>query len=581
MLRRLSLRDFVIVPALELDFGPGYTALTGETGAGKSILIDALQLALGQRADGSVVREGAARAEIAAEFDTPEGLAGWLSDGGFDSAADPDGHGGGSLLLRRTVDSQGKSRAWINGAQATLSQLRELGDWLVDIHGQHAWQGLTRPEPVRALLDSRAGVDAAPLAAAHQAWKQARERLDAARSRQAERETERERLIWQIGEVERLGPGEGEWAELEAEHRRLSHAQAILDALAAAVAALDGGESGEAPGASACIDAAIDRLEAVWVHDNSLSGPIDTLRQVQALISDSSRELGHRLHGEGLDPQRLSELDERLGSWLALARRFRQPPEALPTLLAQWQAERARLDAESDLPALEAAVDQAWAAYRQQAEAARRARLKAAPRLAAEVGAALQQLGMAGSVFEVAVDPLPEPQRHGQDLIEFRVAGHAGATPRALARVASGGELSRIALAIAVSTCSSPRPGTDPLPGVDTLIFDEIDAGVGGTVADAVGALMHRLGRERQVFAVTHLPQVAACANQHFVVRKQTVAGRTHSEVEPVDGEARVEELARMLGGESATSRAHARSLLAAETGRRPPAPVTPINTAR
>lgn len=556
MLRRLSLRDFVIVPTLELDFGPGFTALTGETGAGKSILIDALQLVLGQRADAGVVREGQARAELAAEFDTPASLAPWLAEAGFDEGLAPEEQAGRPLLLRRSVDAQGKSRAWINGSAATLSQLRELGEQLVDIHGQHAWQGLTRPEPVRALLDAHAGLAPANLAAAHAAWRAARTRLHAAQDHQAAQGAEQERLRWELAELERLAPREGEWAELEAEQRRLSHAQAIVEALQAALDRLAEGE----PAAGPLLAQALDRLEGVWPHDDSLGGLIESLRGAQAVLEEARRELRHRLRDDGLDPARLAELDARLGAWLGLARRLREPPEALPARLQQARADAARLAADADLPALEAATDRAWQAYEAEALRTRAARAAAAPRLAAAVAAALPGLGMAGARFEVALSPSETPAAHGLDTVEFLFAGHPGATPRPLVRVASGGELSRLALAVALA-----GGGESAGPGPDCLIFDEVDAGVGGAVADAVGLQLQALGRRHQVFAVTHLPQVAACADHQWQVSKQVQDGRSASRVTACSGPARVEELARMLGGEAGPTRlAHARALLQA-----------------
>lgn len=551
MLKRLALRDFVIVPTLELEFGAGFSALTGETGAGKSILIDALQLVLGARGDAGVVREGAPRAEVSAEFDALSAvLCARLDEAGID-------RDDGSLLLRRTIDAQGKSRAWINGSAATVAQLREFGEHLLDIHGQHAWQGLTRPESVRALLDAYAGFDGAPLAAAFGHWRAAHERLEQARGQQTELERERERLAWQINELEKLGPTQGEWPELEAEHRRLSHAQSIIDALQLALDASTEADTA----ADARLAQAIDALDGVLAHDAALAEPLEVLRSAQAQLQDAAHTLAARLrHGE-LDPARLTELDARLSAWMSLARRFRRPPEALPALLAQWQAERAQLDAATDLAALERELAATRTAYEREAKVATQARRAAVPQLGAAVSTAMQQLGMAGGRFEVALEPLTEPQRFGLESIEFRVAGHAGATPRALAKVASGGELSRIALAISVTTSELAAAHGE---GAGTLIFDEVDAGVGGTVADTVGALMKRLGAERQVLAVTHLPQVAACADHHLVVSKRTEAGCTHSGVQPVVGPARISELARMLGGEGATSLAHAQALLSA-----------------
>lgn len=549
MLRHLSLKDFVIVPTLELDFESGFAVLTGETGAGKSILIDALQLALGGRGDAGVVREGAAKAEITAEFDTPPHLRAWLDDAGFE----PDD----ALLLRRVIDAAGKSRAWINGGAATLTQLRELADHLLDIHGQHAWQGLTRPAAVRELLDGFAGLDTAPLARTHAAWKQAADALARAQGLQADAQRERERLAWQIGELDGLAPADGEWEELNAEHARLSHGQSLIDAAKSALEALDDAE----PSAQSLASGALDQLERVLDHDTRLLPAVQALRDVQAQLQDASHTLSAYLHKADLDPARLAELDERVSAWMTLARRYRRQPQELPALLAQWRAELATLDAASDPAQLEAALATARQAFDAEAQQATRSRRDAAPRLAAAVTAAMQQLGMAGGQFDIALQPADGPQSYGAETAEFLVAGHAGSTPRPLAKVASGGELSRIALAIAVTTSQA---ATGHAPG--TLIFDEIDVGIGGAVAETVGRLMKQLGRERQVLAVTHLPQVAACADRHLVVAKSLQGGITASRVSPVAGEARVAEIARMLGGErlSSTSLAHAEEMLAA-----------------
>jgi len=578
MLRRIALRDFVIVSSLDLELEGGFTALTGETGAGKSILIDALQLALGQRADALVVREGAARADISAEFDAPASLRPWLIEAGFAESDEGDkgDQPADSLLCRRVVDAQGKSRAWINGHPATLAQLREAADHLVDIHGQHAWQSLTRPDAVRGLLDGFAAIDTQALQAAWSAWRQAQAALADARGRQSGLEAERERLQWQIAELDKLAPAEGEWPELNAEQRRQSHAQAILDAIHRARACLSEAEGEAQASADAQLAEAIDALDAVVEHDAALREPLEVLRSAQAQLQDAAHTLGTRLRDDGPDPERLRALDERLADWMGLARRFRRPPEELPALLLQWRAELEALDAATDLDALEREAELQRKRYDTAARGVSNARRAAAPRLATAVTQAMQQLGMAGGRFEIALEPLAEPQRHGLEAVEFRVAGHAGSTPRALGKVASGGELSRIALAIAVTTRQGAGGADDGAAVAATLIFDEVDAGVGGQVADAVGRLMRRLGRERQVLCVTHLPQVAACADRHCVVRKATAAGRTTSEVLPLDEAPRIAEIARMLGGDRAaeTSLAHARALVeAARAADEPPVP--------
>jgi DNA repair protein RecN (Recombination protein N) len=559
MLRRLSLKDFVIVDALELEFGAGFSVLTGETGAGKSILIDALQLALGARAEGGVVREGCARSEIAAEFDSPPSLAGWLDEAGF--AVDE------TLLLRRVVDAQGKSRAFVNGSAATLVQLREVADHLIDIHGQHAWQSLTRPAAVRALLDEQAGIDAAAVAAAHAAWAQATAALASARERQGELDNERERLAWQLQEVERLSPSDDEWQAITAEHGRLSHAQALMSGSQQALEDVSEGELN----ALKLVSRAASALREVADYDAALAPVIEALDGAELQLQDAAHSLSSYLNRAELDPQRLAELDDRMSSWMSLARRFRRSPEDLPALWGEWKAALAALDAAADLAGLQKKVDDAVARWRTEARRVSARRAQAAPQMAARITEAMQQLGMAGGRFDVALVAQESPQSYGAETVEFLVAGHAGSTPRPLAKVASGGELSRLALAIAVTAAQSSAGGDGAAasrvasPAVGTLIFDEIDSGVGGTVADSVGRLMKRLGRHVQVMAVTHLPQVAACGDHHFVVAKRSVGGNTTSQVTPLSGEARVAEVARMLGGErsSGTSLAHAQELIA------------------
>jgi DNA repair protein RecN (Recombination protein N) len=555
MLRRLALRDFVIVTTLEIELTGGFSVLTGETGAGKSILIDAVQLALGSRGDAGVVREGAARAEITAEFDAPASLSRWLDDAGFDA--------GETLLLRRTIDAQGKSRAWVNGSAATIAQLREAAEHLVDIHGQHAWQSLTRGASVRALLDAYAGVDAAPLALAWSRWKAAADALQRAQTQQADLSRERERLAWQIGEVDKLAPGDDEWEELNAEHQKLSNAQSLIDAARGALDAVNDADDS----AESLTGRAIDALQEVSAFDPQLASVLEVLQGAQAQLQDAAHTLSSYLHHTEVEPERLAEVDERMSAWMGLARRYRRPPAGLATLLAEWKRELGALDAAADLDALERGLAQAKTAFDAQAKRISSARRQAAPKLAAAVTQGMQQLGMAGGRFEVALLPQDAPQSFGLESAEFLVAGHEGSTPRPLAKVASGGELSRLALAIAVTTSQ--------LGEADTLIFDEIDAGVGGAVAETVGRLMKQLGRDRQVMAVTHLPQVAACADHHLLVSKMSTDGTTRSDVHAVTGEARVGEIARMLGGErlSGTSLAHAQEMLAVGADAAAPVP--------
>ena len=543
-LKSIALRDFVIVRELALDLEGGFTVLTGETGAGKSILIDALQLALGARADASVVRESAERCEISATFDTPAQLASWLDQAGF--ATDED------LLLRRTVDAQGKSRAWVNGSPATATQLREIADLLVDIHGQHAWQSLTRPDAVRGLLDDYAGLSTQPLVQQWQGWRSAHKTLLDARDAQGNLQRERERLAWQIGELDKLAPGAHEWEDLNTQHSRLSNVQALRDAVQTALDALQEADNN----ATALLGRALTSLQNQAHIEPEFKGLTEVLGSALAQIEDAVHSLnGYARHAE-LEPQRLAELDERLSVWVSLARRYKRTPADLPELLAGWRSELRQLDAAADLVGLEKAEQLAKAAYTEEARKVSRARAKAAPQLAKAITQAMQGLGMQGGKFEVALTTLVQPAQHGLEQAEFLVAGHSGSTPRAVGKVASGGELSRIALAIAVTTSE--------LGQAQTLIFDEVDSGVGGAVAETVGRLMKQLGKDRQVLAVTHLPQVAACADHHLLVAKRSDKGQTASSVALVHGEQRVAEVARMLGGEklSSTTLAHAKEML-------------------
>ena len=550
-LRHISLRDFVIVRELDLNLSQGFSVLTGETGAGKSILIDALQMALGERADSGAVREGATRCEVSAEFDCPAQAHAVLEDAGFEVSD--------TLLLRRSVDTQGKSRAWVNGSQATATQLRALGEMLLDIHGQHAWQSLTRPDAVRGLLDAYAGLHTEGLKSAWHAWRQAQQAVQTARNAQDSLSREQERLAWQIGELDKLAPALDEWDGLNAQHTRLSHAQALIDAGQTAIGSLDGDESsrlGSATGALGLLSQAIAQLQDQAHVEPEFQSIAEVLQSSLAQAEDAAHSLQTYLRKTDLDPDRLKELDQRMSQWLSLARRYKRPPEELAALLVSWKQELNALEAASDLEGLEAQEKSASLAYQTEAKKLSQQRKKAAPKLAQAVTSAMQNLGMQGGRFEVALISLEQAAQHGLEDIQFLVAGHAGSTPRPVGKVASGGELSRIALAIAVTTSELGEAGT--------LIFDEVDSGVGGAVAETVGRLMKQLGMHRQVLAVTHLPQVASCADHHLLVSKASSKEGVSSSVTPIAGEQRVTEIARMLGGEklSATTLAHAREML-------------------
>ena len=547
-LTHITLRDFVIVHELTLDLSTGFCVLTGETGAGKSILIDALQLALGARAESSVVREGASRCEVCAEFEPTPRIQAWLEEAGFEANA--------NLLLRRTVDTTGKSRAWVNGSPATATQLRELGEQLLDIHGQHAWQSLTRPDAVRGLLDAYAGTDTRPLKAAWQAWRQAQQALADAQQSQSTLANERERLAWQVGELEKLNPQVDEWQELSTQHSRLANAQALIDGANQSTVLLEGGDNDSEGGALRQLSRTIQTLQSLGQYEAEFNALAEVLVSAQAQAEDVAHSLHAYLRKTDLDPQHLDKLDERMGLWLSLSRRYKKTPDDLPLSLQTWHQELAQLDAAADLDTLQKAEQAAHKACLQAAKAVSQQRQKAAKPLAQAVSSAMQQLGMQGGRFEVQLQTLDALAQYGLEEVSFLVAGHEGSTPRPVGKVASGGELSRIALAIAVTTSELGEAGT--------LIFDEVDSGVGGAVAETVGRLMKQLGQHRQVLAVTHLPQVAACADHHLLVSKAAAKGQVSSQVRAVNGEERVSEIARMLGGEklSATTLAHAREML-------------------
>lgn len=549
MLRRLCIKDFVIVDRLELEFESGFGVLTGETGAGKSILLDALGLALGGRTDATVVRTGRERTDIVAEFDLPgDGpLRAWCVE--QDIPCDDE-----AMLLRRVVEAAGRSRAWINGVPVTLAQLREAGDWLADIHGQHAHHALLRGDAQRQLLDAHAGATdaAARTAAAHRAWQQLVQLRRAAEADAAGSERQRELLAWQIREVEALGFVPEEWDEMNQEQSRLAHAAGLIAGAEETLALLGDGEFA----ITAMLGRAGSRVDGMLEFDPALA-------EVQELIASAAIQADEALHALrryrdrlDLDPARLDEIDRRIGTVTDVARKYRRAPDELPTLLADWKAELSTLTERADPALLAARETAAQGAFLEAARALSALRKPAAERLSAEISAAMQNLAMAGGRFEVALEALPEGSAHGLEAVEFRVAANPSQPLRALAKVASGGELSRIGLAIQVMTS---RDSATP-----TLIFDEVDVGIGGGVAEIVGKLLAQLGRERQVLCVTHLPQVAACGDWHWNIAKARHGDEVVSQVTPLDPSARIDEIARMLGGVKITdtTRRHAAEML-------------------
>ncbi len=550
MLTALSLRDFVIVESLSLDVRQGFTVLTGETGAGKSILIDALQLILGGRADAGVVREGAERTNIVAEFLPPKSAKEWLAANELETGDD-------MLMIRRTVDVRGRSRAWVNGISVAASQLRELGETLVDVHGQHAHQSLLKPAYQLKLLDDHAGTSAELSAVrdAFAAWQKARRALDDATANADAIAEKTERLAWMIEDLEALSPKEGEWERLNADHRRLSHGVAISEGLNEVLGTLT--EDGES--ASAMLSSAHAKLSSLSRYDEKLAAVAETLSTGMDLIEEAARDAARYLDRADLDGERFAEVDRRVSHYYELARKFRSEPEGLHELLEKSRSELKALTGAKDVEALKKAEAQAARNYEAVAIKLSEARRRGALVLSEAVTAQMQRLAMKGARLEIAL-VTQAPGATGSEHCEFLIAGHAGVQTRPLIKVASGGELARISLAIAVITASAM-----PVP---TLIFDEVDSGIGGATAEVVGQLLHKLGENRQVLCVTHLPQVAACGDNHWRVEKQFTGETTLSNLRVLSAQERVEEVARMLAGISISdnTRAVAQEMLTAGT---------------
>jgi DNA repair protein RecN (Recombination protein N) len=549
MLRALSIRDFVIVDRLDLEFKPGFTALTGETGAGKSILIDALTMVLGERSDAGLVREGCAKAEISAEFslEAVPPAQQWLE--AADLADDP-----AACLLRRVLEASGRSRAYINGRPATLQQLKELGEMLVDIHGQHEHQSLTRSLAQRQLLDAYAGAQALAreTADAWRHWQDLRsQRAEWERNAQA-LEEERERLRWQRQELERLAFSAEEWETLQADHKRLAHAASLVETVEYALEALSEGEAA----ALAIVDGVLGKLRTAIEYDPGLKEALEVLEPAQIQIQEAVYGLRHYRNRIDLDPRRLQEAEQRLEAIHTTARKHRTSPERLPELLAGVRQRLADLGDGASAEELARREQAAEQAYRALAGKLSHAREKAAAELTGRVTEQMQGLALSGGRFEVALHPASEGGAHGLEQVEFLVAANPGSAARALAKVASGGELSRISLAI--------QTVTSTVAEVPTLIFDEVDAGIGGRVAEIVGRMLAQLGRRHQVMCITHLPQVAASAAHQWQVTKKAAAGGVRSDVRELDRAQRVEEIARMLGGVkiTETTRKHAAEML-------------------
>ena len=543
MLRALEVANLVILEKVSLEFGPGFTVLSGETGAGKSILVDAIELLVGGRGDAALVREGAERAELSAEFevDKKSSLVDWLEEGGL--AGDP-----GSVILRRSIDRGGRSRCFINGHAATLAQLKAAGEHLVDIHGQHEHQSLLRPAAQRALLDSHAGADdlVKETSEAYRAWQRLQALADEAEKNFSQREAERLSIQEQANDLKKLAPREGEWEQVSAEHTRLQHGSSLLGGAQSALEAL-----AESEGAClAQLAAVASRLRALSAHDSHLVPVVELLESAEAQTNEAARALRQYASRVELDPEALRAAEGRIEALHAAARKHRVKPEALHELLLQLERRLGELELAVDPEALRREVAAAKKHFEATAKKLSGKRKAAAGTLGNAVSAAMQQLAMAGGRFSIKLNPLEEPGAGGAEEVEFEVASHPSLPLRPLAKVASGGELSRISLAIQlVAAKASP---------VGSLVFDEIDSGIGGAVAETIGKSLRQLGRQRQVLCVTHLPQVAANGNDQWSVARSGVKVK----VAKLDRAARIAELARMLGGAESTARKHAAELL-------------------
>jgi DNA repair protein RecN (Recombination protein N) len=557
MLTRLHVRNYALASELELELRGGMTVLTGETGAGKSILVDALGLVLGDRADTGTIRAGAERAEVAASFDITSlpAVRAWLEA--------QDLGGSDECLLRRVLVRDGKSRAYVNGSPVPLQSLQQLSERLVDIHGQHAHQSLLHRAAQRDLLDAYAGARPLARAAAQawRAWQQLEAEQAAAAAQAADRSARLELLEHQAAELDALGLVDGELEAIAQEHRRLAN----VDRLGAEAGRLLAGLHEDEDALDSRVSRARATLDSLLGVDGRLALVRDLLDAAGIQLREAAAALRAYCDGLEPDPARLQVLDARLAAIHAVARKHRVRPEDLPGRAHSLATE---LMALRTAGARSAGLDRETTAAREQflatAGALSTARSAAAPRLAAAVTEQMQTLGMPAGVFSVALQPVAEDQAgaFGLDRVEFLVSANPGQTPAPLARVASGGELSRVSLALQVVTAG--------LGAIPTLVFDEVDVGIGGGVAEVVGRLLHELGCERQVLCVTHLAQVAAQGDDHYRVRKDAAAAGTEIGLGRLDGEARVAEIARMAGGLEITAKAlaYAAELLARSGGK-------------
>ena len=547
MLENLSIRDFIIVEALDLEFAQGFTTLTGETGAGKSILIDALSLALGARNDGEVTRKGADKADISASFFIKNNVLAksWLADNELE--ADDE------LILRRVIYADGRSRGFINGTAASVAQLKDLGEYLIDIYSQNAHHSLLKTATQRQILDEFSGSAelANQVAKQYKTWADLNKKRLEIEKNSAAFADELADLRDKTRELKQLNFVAQEWADLQAEHHRLANGASLLSGLEACIALIDENE----PAAISLLAQVQNKLIGLVEFDAQLKEAADGVDSAIIQLEEASRSLNRYLQKAELDPERLAEVDNRIQAIHNSARKYRIKPEDLTEMLTTDLTRMAELEifaSDGALAKLEAEALEDYHAFAKQLSANRQT---AAKTLSQKISFEMQRLSLSGGQFSVALQ-VCEASANGLETVEFLVAGHAGVEPRALNKVASGGELSRISLALHVTTAAQNT--------VPCMIFDEVDVGIGGGVAEVVGQLLKQLGVERQVLVITHLPQVAAQAAQHLQVSKSQANGATLSHIQALNKTERVEEIARMLGGLNITetTRSHAKEML-------------------
>ncbi|NUE80182.1 DNA repair protein RecN [Snodgrassella sp. ESL0304] len=548
MLLALSLRDFVIVDELNLSFQSGFTVLTGETGAGKSITLDALGLLLGDKADYGQIRHGAREAQLSALFDVSDVTHArtLLQEQGLLDENET------QLSIRRTIDIKGKSRSFINNQAVTLSQLRQIGELLIDIHGQNAHHSLNSESAQRILLDAFAGADTevALVREAYQRWHEAKKELEKAQTQADSLNIERERLQWRFDELNALNLQEHEWENLSQSHDSLVHAAEILQTAENVEEVLNGDE-----GLQSRLYHCRQQLVALIKAAPAFADSVALLESVEAELSEVSAYLREATASVETDENLLAQQGQRMQELMSVARKYRIEPPQLPEELEKVESALNELEAAADIEALQARVAERENEYMHAAQQLSVKRHQAAKKLAKQTTAHMQNLSMQGARFHIELLSA-SPSVHGLEQVQYQVAANQGTPLRAMSKVASGGELARISLALQMVTSQ--------YNAVPTLIFDEVDTGIGGAVADVVGHALRSLGQNRQVLAVTHLPQVAACGQQHWQVRKHNSKGQTVSEINVLNATDRVNEIARMLGGETITdtTRNHAREML-------------------